>query len=168
MNDEQNNPFAAPTAEVHDVSPSSGRGELAGRGARLGASMLDGVLAMALFFGVAFLMKVPMSAMEDTTGGAYLGMVAMMFLGFVAIQGYFLHTQGQTVGKKLMGLRIVRSDGSRATLGRLLFLRMGLMWVVSLIPVIGNLISFVDCALIFRDSRQCLHDQIADTIVVLA
>ena len=168
MNDNQNNPFAAPTSEVRDVRPSSGPGELAGRGARLGACMLDGVLALALFFGLAFLMKVPMSAMEDTTSSSYLGMVAMMFLGFVAIQGYLLHTQGQTLGKKLMGLRIVRSDGTRATLGRLLFLRMGLMWVVSLIPFVGNLISFVDSVLIFRESRQCLHDQIADTIVVLA
>ena len=31
---------------------------------------------------------------------------------------------------------------------------------------IGNLISLVDILLIFRSSRQCLHDQLADTIVV--
>jgi len=31
---------------------------------------------------------------------------------------------------------------------------------------IGNLISLVDILLIFRSSRQRLHDQLADTIVV--
>ena len=35
-----------------------------------------------------------------------------------------------------------------------------------LIPVVGMFIPFVDALLIFRSSNQCLHDQIADTIVI--
>ena len=36
------------------------------------------------------------------------------------------------------------------------------------IPFIGVFYVLVDCLLIFRESHQCLHDNIADTIVVKA
>jgi len=37
-----------------------------------------------------------------------------------------------------------------------------------LVPGIGQIYSIVDALLIFRQSRKCLHDNIADTIVVKA
>jgi uncharacterized RDD family membrane protein YckC len=70
------------------------------------------------------------------------------------------------VGKKLLGMRIVRSDGSRASAGRILGLRYTLGWVIASVPLVGSLYALVDALLIFRGSRQCLHDTIADTIVV--
>ena len=36
------------------------------------------------------------------------------------------------------------------------------------IPVIGTVYGLLDVLLIFRASRRCLHDNIADTIVVTA
>jgi hypothetical protein len=41
-------------------------------------------------------------------------------------------------------------------------------WLVGLIPIAGAIISLVDTLLIFRSSHQCLHDQVAGTIVVAA
>ena len=38
------NPYAPPTARVEDVADASGPGELAGRGTRLGAILLDGLI----------------------------------------------------------------------------------------------------------------------------
>ena len=41
-------------------------------------------------------------------------------------------------------------------------------WAVTMVPFIGGVYALVDCLLIFRASHKCLHDNIADTIVVKA
>ena len=79
-----------------------------------------------------------------------------------------LHAFGGTLGKKLLGLRIVRTDGSRAGFVRLFFGRAGVAVVPAFVPLLGSLWALVDMLVIFRESRQCLHDQIADTMVVTA
>jgi len=58
----------------------------------------------------------------------------------------------------------VHSDGSRASLGRIIVLRNVLNSLLGIIPLYG----FVDALLIFGDKRQCVHDKIADTIVIKA
>src|SRR3989442_312107 len=112
-----------------------------------GAVVSTGVISMV----TAFLMQ--------PVGGLVL---------FTAVQGFFLATRGQTIGKMLLGLRIVRSDGERASLGRLIGLRYAIGSVIGVIPFIGVFYVLVDCLLIFRESHQCLHDNISDTIVVKA
>jgi uncharacterized RDD family membrane protein YckC len=51
---------------------------------------------------------------------------------------------------------------------RFVFLRWLPLFVVGLIPWVGYLSGLIDAVLIFRDSHQCLHDNIADTRVVTA
>jgi uncharacterized RDD family membrane protein YckC len=84
------------------------------------------------------------------------------------IQIWCLHAYGGTLAKKIMGLRIVRSDGTRAGFARLFFLRGGAALLPLMIPFLNLVWWLLDPLLIFRESRQCLHDQIADTIVVTA
>jgi uncharacterized RDD family membrane protein YckC len=58
----------------------------------------------------------------------------------------------------------VRADGSKASLGRIFWLRNfvpGLLGFTIIFPMI-------DPFFIFSDTKQCLHDRIADTIVVAA
>jgi uncharacterized RDD family membrane protein YckC len=62
----------------------------------------------------------------------------------------------------------VRSDGSPASFGRIVGLRYLPTSLITLIPVVGMFYALLDCLLIFRRSRRCLHDNIADTIVVTA
>ena len=66
----------------------------------------------------------------------------------------------------MLGLRIVRTDGSRAGFARLFFVRAGFAVVLPMIPFLGLLIVLADVLCIFRETRQCLHDQVADTVVV--
>ena len=161
------NRFAPPTAEVADVA--TGDAELAGRGMRLLSVIIDGLIQGGIYW---ILTLVAFRALDPRKGsigvGVIVGQLVLGFVLFVLIQGYLLHTQGQTVGKKLLGLRILRTNGERATLGRLLGLRYLVGWVVVMIPFIGAIYALVDCLMIFRDSRKCLHDNIADTIVVKA
>jgi len=45
---------------------------------------------------------------------------------------------------------------------------LAVMGLIGAIPFLGRLVQFIDPLLIFRDSRRCLHDEIADTTVVNA
>jgi uncharacterized RDD family membrane protein YckC len=172
-----NNRFTPPKAELADPLPLAGMPALAGRGTRLGAVTLDGILSGVVTVGAMFVTGhnyfTEITTLEDPTamsavfsvvvGSFWPGWIIMM-----ALQGWFLHAYGGTVGKKLLGIRIVRSDGSRAGFARLFFVRAGIITLISMVPGIGGLVVLVDAVLIFRDSRQCLHDNIADTIVVTA
>jgi uncharacterized RDD family membrane protein YckC len=159
------NPFAPPRADVADV-PVSGP-ELAGRGNRLLAVIVDLVIQVVVVFGVMALLGMsllnPDASFTAQAAGYVVGLLA-----FLLIQGTLLVKHGQTWGKRVLGLRIVRPDGARCTAGRILGLRYGVGFVIGAIPVVGMIYSLVDALLIFRASRQCLHDNIADTIVIKA
>ena len=71
---------------------------------------------------------------------------------------------GQSIAKKMLAIKVVRRDGSPVSLGRLFWLRNAIVGVLGVIP----LFSIIDALFIFGESRQCIHDKIADTIVVLA
>jgi uncharacterized RDD family membrane protein YckC len=162
------NRFAPPTAHVEDVA--SDAQELGGRGARLGAVLIDGLIQGAVYWALAATLFTTL--LTPRPGAGLLGLFALQLLAsfvlFALLQGYLLATQGQTIGKKLLGLRIVRSSGERASLARLLGLRTFLGWVLVMIPFAGAIYALLDSLLIFRESHKCLHDNIADTIVVRA
>lgn len=162
--------FAPPLAEVADVAAMSPAGALASRNSRLGAAIIDVVIALAAFGLIAFL--TPFNIFRpDPSQGLLLPMARNTVLGFVVfliVHGYLLATRGQTVGKMLMKIRIVRSDGTRASFARLVGLRFLLNSFLALIPIVGTIYALVDVLFIFRSERRCIHDLIADTRVVQA
>ena len=153
-----------------DTNPNSGvvsESQLAGRGARLVAVLLDaliGGILGAVVFGIG-----GAGAAAGTDQGAepnftILAIGGILFLAYVIWQFWMLATQGQTIGKKLMNLRIVKIDTGlnggfvpnvllRAIVGQ------GLLGVI---PFYG----LVDALFIFRDDRRCIHDMVAGTTVV--
>lgn len=162
---EGHNPYAPPLAEVKDA-PQTGQ-ELAGRGMRFLAALVDGLLQFAAFWVVSLVLPWSMFNVNPSVG-QLLGTVGLGLVVFLLVQGYLLVQRGQTVAKMLFGLRIVRRDGSPVGAARILGLRYGINFVITVVPFIGMLYVLIDCLLIFRASRQCLHDQIADTLVVRA
>ena len=92
----------------------------------------------------------------------------LIFLGVFIVNLKFLNDSGQTIGKRLLHIKIVRSTGERATLGRVFGMRILLVGVMGSVPVLGSIFSLVDVCLIFREDRRCVHDLIADTVVVKA
>jgi uncharacterized RDD family membrane protein YckC len=163
------NRFAPPLAHVEDVAISS-VGTLAGRWTRLGAALIDGILALLVFWAVSIF--TPFSIFRPNLRGGLLVVLIensiAAFAIFLVLHGYLLQTRGQTIGKMLLGIRIVRSDGAQASLGRLAGLRYFANSVITLVPFVGWFYWLLDALMIFRDSRKCLHDNIADTIVVRA
>lgn len=168
------NPYEAPSAVVADlVDPETQ--ELADRGTRLGAKLLDGLILGGGFAVIGILAAIFIPAfLSRRTGGApptaffivfaVLGgglLLALMIWNLIWLSRY-----GQTIAKRILRIRIVRSDGEPVGMGRLLGLRIILMWVLESIPLLGPLFSLVNACFIFRDDRRCIHDLIADTIVV--
>ena len=77
-----------------------------------------------------------------------------------------MHEHGQTFGKRMLGIKVVRTDGSRLGLLRWITLRILAIGLIGAIPFVGWIANVADILAIFRYSRQFLHDQIADTMVV--
>jgi uncharacterized RDD family membrane protein YckC len=94
--------------------------------------------------------------------GVVLGLVGFIVWCWLTIM--YVSRNGQTIAKKLLSIKVVRTDGSPASIGRLFWLRNVVNGLISLVPLYG----FVDMLFIFGESRQCLHDKIAGTIVVKA
>jgi uncharacterized RDD family membrane protein YckC len=159
------NPYAPPRSNVVDVVADSDDLELAGAGVRLGAYIIDSILGTL----VTIVLAVAIYLSLDNEAGPGAGIAWLIFLVSASVLIWFnvlyVIRNGQSVAKKWLGIKVVRSDGSPASLGRIFWLR---NVVNSLITSIFGLYFFVDSLLIFSDSRQCVHDRIADTIVVVA
>ncbi len=162
------NPYQTPSADLSQI-PETGV-ELAGRGARLGAAMIDGILQMLVLFPLLFLFGVVSSFSDFTTFGLVANLLIALgsFAVYVLLNGYLLKQNGQTIGKKLLGLRIVTLDNQLPALPDILLKRQLPWFVVNVIPVIGQFLPLINVLFIFRADRRCLHDQIAGTKVIVA
>jgi uncharacterized RDD family membrane protein YckC len=160
------NRYAPPRANVSDVAGSSEEPELAGRGIRLGAQLLDSLIASAFTVLPLLLGGFNFIEPEKTTNFAPLaGFVALAgFAAWVWLTILYVSRNGQTIAKKMLGIKVVRSDGSKASLGRIFWLRNVVNGLLGIIPFYA----VIDPLVIFGEARQCVHDKIADTIVVVA
>jgi uncharacterized RDD family membrane protein YckC len=84
----------------------------------------------------------------------------------LAINGVLLARYGQTVGKKICKIKIIKTTGEVPTLFDSFVKRHFLFTCLQQIPYAGGLIVLIDALFIFRDNRRCLHDLVAGTIVV--
>jgi len=161
--------YETPTTPSEEAGTPSGP-DLAGRGRRLGAYLIDLIIAgivlvilAVLNIGISFedVARDPMTQQMSTAGGiAYLVI-------FMVINGYLLVTKGQTLGKLALDIRIVdAASNGAATAVKILGLRYVLVMLVGAIPIIGGLLGTIDFLFIFREDRRCVHDLIAGTKVV--
>jgi uncharacterized RDD family membrane protein YckC len=164
-----NNPYSAPQSVVADYGQPA-QIELAGRGMRLVGAIIDTIILMTLLVPIMFasgFMSMAMSGQQPGFG-FQAGMTVVSFVVFVLVQGYFLNQSGQTIGKKLLGMKIVDVDGNKPDFVKLLGQRYGVVYAVQLIPVLGSLFGLINVLFIFREDRRCIHDLIAGTRVVVA
>ena len=165
----QQNPYAAPVANIVDPSTLEHEDDqlLAERVTRLGARMIDGFLSLVCASPAFFLIfSLEESGELNTMGIVAGGIAGMALLALVVVNLVMLASRGQTIGKRAVGVAIVRTDGSPAELWRILLVRILPLQAVQLVPLLGPIIGLVDPLFIFRDDRRCIHDLIADTKVV--
>jgi uncharacterized RDD family membrane protein YckC len=166
------NPYAPPQAAVKDIAAPDSGADPAGRGTRLVAAILDGIVFSAMVYipliigmrlnGPLMLSNGHFNPLALAGAGSWLPLVGLVAWCWLTI--LFVARSGQSIGKKMLGIKVVRSDGSQASLGRIFLLRNVVNTLLAIVPLYG----LVDILLIFGEARQCVHDKIADTIVIQA
>jgi uncharacterized RDD family membrane protein YckC len=156
------NPYAAPRSNV--VRPSNTPKRLLQRaslGARFGANLLDNLTMVACVVPFAFLSDSNDLEQNDMT---YLAGGLGLLLLLVIVNCIFLITNGQTIGKKMVGIRTARmDDGEKAGFFQIVFLRFLIaQGLLGMIPLWG----LIDILFIFGSEQRCLHDKIAGTQVL--
>ena len=167
------NRYAPPRASVRDVADPYAAAEPADRVTRLAAAILDSIivsamvylpLLVAVFIGGA---AAGASGNSNAIGPTVLIGFALALAGFVAwcwLTIKYVIADGQSIAKKILSIKVVRSDGTPIGLGRIFWLRNVVNGVLAIIPLYG----LIDVLFIFSESRQCVHDKLADTMVVKA
>jgi uncharacterized RDD family membrane protein YckC len=141
--DNQGNPYAPPSSDLNlGTIPPLREGELAERGTRLVAQMLDGLLALlALLPGM--LEGFRSGAFRDSSNLAFFrnfgasgaGMFSgIAWIGLLLLQAYLVTIRGQSLAKGWLGIKIVKVDGSPVKFVSGVLLRHWLVLALQYVP----------------------------------
>ncbi len=138
-----------------------------GFGVRLAAYLIDCVVVIIPVMAISSVLQLafPIANNEDA-----IFVIANVLTGAAIVVGLWLYEalmtsspRGATLGKRALGLRIVRGDGERLSFGRATgryFLRL------LVTPIVPLAIGFLLAA--FTARKRALHDFMADTVVIEA
>lgn len=146
--------------------------DLASRGSRLVAVIIDGIIAVPILIVIAKLTGFWDRIIPRLVSGTPLNfeeIIIIFCVGqclFLILNGYFLSKDGQTIGKRIIGIKIVGIQRENVGLMKIYFLRYLITSIISQIPVIRSFFNLINILFIFGKERRCLHDRIAGTVVV--
>lgn len=150
---------------VKDVQSGVTHGELelAGIGTRFAAIFIDGLIMLIPLFAVAFGSVFVLAPVLGTAGGIVLELVigVLATIPYVLYEGFMLSRGGQTLGKKIMKVKVVTPEGGDISVGQA-WTRAIMRSVFNLLRILG----LVNYLFAFGQEKTCLHDRIAKTRVV--
>ncbi|WP_395732196.1 RDD family protein [Prosthecobacter sp.] len=169
MNDSIN-PYAPPQSDILPASNPDEIQQLASPWRRLGASILDSLILMVIALPIMYFSGYFSRIMEQAGKPSYLTMEQLVWavvgLGIMLAINWNHLGRGQTIGKGIMNLRIVRKTGMPAERSHIILKRILPLQLIAQVPFLGGLFLFVDTVCIFRSKHNTLHDDIADTKVI--
>lgn len=134
--------------------------KLASRTNRLAARLIDlGIYVLATFVAGLF-----WGFMTGAGDGPLTNMLGWMIWGAITVyQFYLLTSYGQTIGKQLMKIRIVKHDtGENGGFVTNVLVREIVNGILALIPFYA----LVDVLFIYSSEQRCIHDRFAGTDVI--
>ena len=152
-------------------------GSYAGWWSRVGAQLLDavillGVIIIPLVAGLVIAFKDAETdpVTGDHTGGVaasgilILVLTALIYLAFdIWNRGIRVGSKGQSLGKQIVGIRIVKSDDGRLLGSGGGFLR----WLMTFVFGLISCVSLLDVLWpLWDDRNQTLHDKVVSSIAV--
>lgn len=147
-------PYAMPGAQA-------AAGDPAGFWRRLVALIIDYVIVGV----VSYVINLGIGAIVHSAGGSYtISGVVQFILGLIYFT-WLWSTQGRTLGYMVMGMRLVRSDGTPAGVGTAIarFILIELSFYLCLIPAIVSAFMIG-----LSESKKGIHDHIVGTAVIEA
>ena len=113
------NPYAPPRATVQDVVDPSVSLTHADRGTRFAGALLDGLIFGCMVYApviFAFFAGAASGAFDDPDDDAFamamLGVAGVGFVIWLALTLRYMKQNSQSIAKKLLRIKVVRSDGS--------------------------------------------------------
>ncbi|WP_437301653.1 RDD family protein [Sorangium sp. So ce426] len=176
------NPYAPPTAsaDIRAGGEAEVTEQLANRSTRFASAMVDGVLAMIAILP-ALVEAASSGLLQQAKQGKEISPYWMFgtspaqlvstaaWISLMAVQAYLICTSGQSIGKRLTGIQIVKKNGSLPGFADGVLLRTWLVGLLGYVPglrQLAGLVAIIDALFIFRGDRRCLHDMIAGTKVI--
>ena len=170
------NPYESPKSSVEAVRIDGL--VLASRWHRLFARLIDSILVFVISTPIMnWIVRYLLGAPTDNyfsfgyfwfSSSPPLYIDLLVSFGVIAVLNtYLLATRGQTIGKYLLKIRIVKYDSEEVSKIRFsLVIREGILLVLNLFGYLGICITLIDALFIFSVNRRCLHDYCAFTKVV--
>lgn len=160
---------ASSGSPAHSSFPST-RWTLASIGSRFLAALVDGgmIFGLAILMGVLIPLLAPAGkeSSDSPFMWAFFGVFVLLILALAGVQIFMLVKYSQTIGKRVLGIRIYNhTTGERADWIKTILLRGVVNSIPASIPFIGLVYTLVDILFIFRRDRRCIHDLIAGTVV---
>ncbi|MEU1617881.1 RDD family protein [Streptomyces sp. NPDC005722] len=157
-------PYASGPYGMGEPDPLAGMPPLANRGRRLVARIVDALIVGIPVYGLTGLIW---NYDYDTTGALFSQSVIYAVI-YLAYQVFMLTRYGQSLGKKLLRVRVgMLTDGAKPTTPAALK-REGVYALVPIIPCCGEIFWIIEVLWCTWDKpyRQCLHDKAGQTVVV--
>ena len=159
--------FDSTVLRRQNKSSSKGR-NLATPGSRLAAVLLDGLIQIPLV--IALVVGISLTdGNQEAIGITLIVLSGILWLALAIYQLVIISRDGQSIGKRMMKIRIVKyEDDSNPGFVHAVLLRAFVNGLIGGVPFVGPIYSLADPLFIFGDEHRCLHDLIASTKVVKA
>jgi uncharacterized RDD family membrane protein YckC len=122
---------------------------------RFVAFVIDGIIISV----IQFLLSLIFGDLMDVETNQGSSSIINLILTIIYFGWFQTYLRGQTLGKKITGIRVTTLDGSKVKLGRMLLREIIGKTVSALILLIGFFMAA-------GKSKRALHDRMAGTIVV--
>ncbi|OMI33808.1 RDD family protein [Streptomyces sparsogenes] len=148
------------------ADPLAGMPPLANRGRRLVARIVD---ALIIGIPVGLVMAVLVGDYDPVNNNNEATAMTIVYaLVYFVYEGLMLTKYGQTVGKKVMRIRVAMLENGEIPAGQPGWLRAGTYALPEIVPCCGFIFWLVNVLWCTWDRpfHQCLHDKVAKTVVV--
>lgn len=143
--------------------------KIASAGKRFGAWVIDEVIFWVAIVVCALFMSIPVGVIgESCSSGLFGGILGFTMVGLFMIAGLaylivqlYFYSKGQSIGKTIVGLRVVhKKDGTPLSFWWMLLRELVVKKASEVVFCLGYIWILID------DNRQGWHDKILDTYVI--
>jgi uncharacterized RDD family membrane protein YckC len=141
---------------------------LANRGKRLVARIIDALIVGVPVAAIMTLVVGGYDLADPDDNGRFAAVQGVTMLAYLLYEGLMLTSSGQTVGKKLMRIRVAMLENGAVPAGSPGWIRASVYTLPEVVPCFGFVFWLLNVLWCTWDVpyRQCLHDKAARTVVV--